>query len=284
MTDTTNPKDASGNLKVDLAIVPAAGTIEEARAFGDGGRKYGTYNWREKAVRSMVYIAAAKRHLESYLDGEEYSRDTGRATLLMHAATPSGDVLPPGTDLGLVDMRGDMVVLTAASDPLRDYANDFEIDAAFIHVLAFPIKHLGHARACMGIILDGTAHGNLIDDRPVPGSAARLLSRYALTKRPDIPPPGYDHNGRPLRGSEREESTEAEEGDIYQPLAEIVMTLPAALVKQAAWPDGVDDSHGGSELPRAAPPLAQEAEANAEYHAKRHRRDPFHRAPPFEPL
>ena len=35
--------------------------------------------------------------------------------------------------------------------------------------------HEAHARACMGIILDAAATGNLIDDRPKPGAAARLI-------------------------------------------------------------------------------------------------------------
>jgi hypothetical protein len=36
--------------------------------------------------------------------------------------------------------------------------------------------HLGHARACLGIILDAEATGNLKDDRPLPSNTAGLLS------------------------------------------------------------------------------------------------------------
>ena len=35
--------------------------------------------------------------------------------------------------------------------------------------------HEAHAAACMGIVLDAMATGNLIDDRPTPGAAARLI-------------------------------------------------------------------------------------------------------------
>jgi hypothetical protein len=37
------------------------------------------------------------------------------------------------------------------------------------------MPHEAHAAACMGIILDARANGCLIDDRPIKGSAARLL-------------------------------------------------------------------------------------------------------------
>lgn len=36
--------------------------------------------------------------------------------------------------------------------------------------------HVAHAAACCGIILDALATGNLVDDRPTPGAASRLLA------------------------------------------------------------------------------------------------------------
>ena len=41
------------------------------------------------------------------------------------------------------------------------------------------IPHLGHALACIGIIVDAYETGNLKDDRPVPGATARLLKKWA---------------------------------------------------------------------------------------------------------
>lgn len=38
--------------------------------------------------------------------------------------------------------------------------------------------HLGHALACLGIIVDALETGNLVDDRPLPGAAAKLIKRY----------------------------------------------------------------------------------------------------------
>jgi hypothetical protein len=43
-------------------------------------------------------------------------------------------------------------------------------------------SHLAHARACLGIILDVQASGKLIDDRPIPGTAAAFIREH--TKAP----------------------------------------------------------------------------------------------------
>jgi hypothetical protein len=60
------------------------------------------------------------------------------------------------------------------------------IEAAMRHLMALfdgedtdpesGMPHSAHAAACMGIILDALATGNLIDDRPTKGAAARLLA------------------------------------------------------------------------------------------------------------
>jgi hypothetical protein len=57
----------------------------------------------------------------------------------------------------------------------KDVIASIYIDAALRHLNAWfegqevaedsGIHHLGHARACLGILLDAQAHGNLIDDR-----------------------------------------------------------------------------------------------------------------------
>ena len=58
-------------------------------------------------------------------------------------------------------------------------------DAALRHMMAWfdgeevaadsGVHHLGHAKACLGIMLDAMENGKLGDDRPLPGAAARLL-------------------------------------------------------------------------------------------------------------
>ncbi len=121
--DGINPKDAIGDTKPDLSLIPPIANLHEAAAFGDGARKYGPYNWRDKSVRARVYIAAAKRHIDLWQDGEENASDSG-------------------------------------------------------------VHHLGHARACLAIVLDAQSLGKLHDDRPLPGKASEVLA--ALTKK--VPP------------------------------------------------------------------------------------------------
>lgn len=111
-----NPKDAVGQKKAPLHLIPVAALAAEAGAFRDGVRKYGAANWRITGVQASVYIAAALRHISLWYDGGE------------------------------------------------DVASDSKV------------KHLGHARACLGIVLDAEACGTLTDDRPpaVPGLEAIL--------------------------------------------------------------------------------------------------------------
>lgn len=41
------------------------------------------------------------------------------------------------------------------------------------------VHHAAHAAACMFILLDAMEIGNLVDDRPIPGKAAKLLERFS---------------------------------------------------------------------------------------------------------
>lgn len=113
----TNPKDLLGVKKVPLHLVPPSSIIYQALAMQDGAIKYGPYNWRENKVICSVYIAAAMRHLQQYLDGEELASDSKK-------------------------------------------------------------PHLGHAMACLGIIIDAKETGNMVDDRPLPGAASKLIAEW----------------------------------------------------------------------------------------------------------
>lgn len=115
--DGENPKDRIGQTKPPLHLIPPSAEVLEAVVMGLGARKYGAFNWRSAKVRATVYIAAAKRHLAQWLDGE---------------------------------------------------SNDIESG----------VSHLAHARACLGILLDAQATGNMVDDRPPPGVATALISHY----------------------------------------------------------------------------------------------------------
>jgi hypothetical protein len=49
--------------------------------------------------------------------------------------------------------------------------------------------HLAHALACIGIIVDALETGNLSDDRPVPGSASKLIAKWEQIKKAQLPKP-----------------------------------------------------------------------------------------------
>lgn len=74
-----NPKQAYGDKKIAVHLVPPAALLYLGMAMKEGARKYGAYNWRESKVESMTYVGAALRHILQYLDGEDIDPDTGEA-------------------------------------------------------------------------------------------------------------------------------------------------------------------------------------------------------------
>lgn len=105
---STNPKDAYGDLKAPVDLVPSTGVLYESMAFKRGARKYGPFNWREKAVRARVYGAAMDRHLKSWLDGEDYDYDPKTDDYVHHLAAvrACANIVLDALELGkLVDDR-----------------------------------------------------------------------------------------------------------------------------------------------------------------------------------
>lgn len=66
----TNPKDAFASSRLPLDLVPDSLTAYAALAFLEGALKYGAYNWRTRGVRTSVYVAALRRHLAAFQNGE----------------------------------------------------------------------------------------------------------------------------------------------------------------------------------------------------------------------
>lgn len=100
-----NPKKRFGAQKPDLALVPPASTLHEAMALEAGAKKYGGYNWRKDPVESMTYVAAAMRHIQNWLDGEEYCADDDTVHNLGAAKAGLG-ILLDAMELGnLIDNR-----------------------------------------------------------------------------------------------------------------------------------------------------------------------------------
>jgi hypothetical protein len=75
--DDSNPKDRLGIKKVPLTLFPSPALIFAALVFQLGARKYGEFNWRNKAVRRRVYLEAIYRHMLAALAGEDLDAESG---------------------------------------------------------------------------------------------------------------------------------------------------------------------------------------------------------------
>lgn len=115
--DETNPKDLVGVKKPPLSLIPGTALVHCAMAFKDGAEKYTPFNWRQKKVQAMIYCDAILRHMLSFIDGEDYTDDSG-------------------------------------------------------------VHHLGAAMSGCAVLLDAIEGGNLIDNRPPKGNAAKIIRRF----------------------------------------------------------------------------------------------------------
>lgn len=104
IADSVNPKTIVGATKVPLHLVPPSASHFLALAFGDGAPKYGPYNWRETSVSALTYVAAARRHIDAYFDGEDEAQDSG-VPHLAHAMACLAVMLDASTIGNLVDDR-----------------------------------------------------------------------------------------------------------------------------------------------------------------------------------
>ena len=101
---TENPKDRIGETKPPLHLIPPAAEIQEAIVMGLGARKYGPFNWRSANIRATIYIAAAKRHLAQWLDGQDGDPESG-VSHLAHARACLGILLDAAATGHLIDDR-----------------------------------------------------------------------------------------------------------------------------------------------------------------------------------
>jgi len=99
-----NPKDIAGSVKPDLSLLLPTAEIQEARVMSLGANKYGRYNWRMKRITASAYIAACRRHLMQWADGEDVDSESGMSHLA-HARACLG-ILMDAYQLGnIIDDR-----------------------------------------------------------------------------------------------------------------------------------------------------------------------------------
>jgi len=108
----TNPKDALGIRKVSIHAVPMQVIAELGLAMMEGGRKYGTHNYRKAGVRASVYIDALFRHVFlQWWEGEDIDIDSNLNHITKAIAT-------------LVVLRDSMLMDNWIDDrPIRNPAN-----------------------------------------------------------------------------------------------------------------------------------------------------------------
>lgn len=77
-----NPKDAIGAMRLPLDLWPSEATALGCLGMLEGVLKYGKNNFiAGNGVIASIYVAAAKRHLDAWLEGEELSPDTNNPHL-----------------------------------------------------------------------------------------------------------------------------------------------------------------------------------------------------------
>ena len=101
---TENLKDRIGETKPPLHLIPPAAEILEAVVMGLGAKKYGPFNWRSANIRATIYIAAAKRHMAQWLDGQDDDLESG-VSHLAHARACLGILLDALATGHLIDDR-----------------------------------------------------------------------------------------------------------------------------------------------------------------------------------
>jgi hypothetical protein len=99
-----NPKDAIGDTKPPLHLVPEALVIFASQAMKNGADKYGPFNWRDHPILAHVYISAIRRHLAAWFDGEDFAGDSG-VHHLAHAAAGLAILLDAMATGNLIDDR-----------------------------------------------------------------------------------------------------------------------------------------------------------------------------------
>ena len=102
--DGENPKDRVGVRKPPLHLIPPAAEILESTVMALGAKKYGAFNWRKSNIKASVYVAAARRHLVQWFDGQDDDAESG-VSHLAHARACLGILLDALATGHLVDDR-----------------------------------------------------------------------------------------------------------------------------------------------------------------------------------
>jgi hypothetical protein len=151
----TNPKDNAAVDRLPLHFVPDTLNLFAAMAMAEGDSKYIAYNYRVAGVRVSVYVAALRRHLMRYFNGEWADKKTGVPHLASVAACTAilidghvvGNIVddrPPAIDLSAEIAEAERVIAhvyrlnatTRAASSVKEYtamSTDTELELAMPH-------------------------------------------------------------------------------------------------------------------------------------------------------
>lgn len=85
MTEAENPKTVAGRAKPDATVISPFAMLWITAVMEFGAKKYGPFNWRDKAIPTRTYIAAMQRHMDEYESGVDRASDS-RLPHLAHIA------------------------------------------------------------------------------------------------------------------------------------------------------------------------------------------------------
>lgn len=126
--------------------------------------------------------------------GKQPIKDTNPKTVYGQAK-PSIGLIPGSALLHIADAFADGAAKYGPANWRTDpVSTSTYINAAYRHILAYfdgreasaddsGTHHLGHAAACLAIIMDAEEQGTLVDDRPPAGKSPQVIK--ALTKKID---------------------------------------------------------------------------------------------------
>jgi hypothetical protein len=90
-----------------------------------------------------------------------------------------------GGKYGPYNWRGNKVIASIYVDACKRHLDEWWEGSTYAEDSG--CHHLGHARACLGILLDAEATGNLIDDRPVAGDSTEAYLKTMKDVSAKIP-------------------------------------------------------------------------------------------------
>ena len=138
-----NPKQAMGDKKIQLQLVPSSASIAIANGLVEGADKYGAWNWRDQPIQVMTYVGSMKRHIAAWVEGEDIDPD-GNGKTHLEGAIASLAIIIDAVSCGVaIDDRPvvkDSGVLDALQQGSRNKPSKAELPQWMIELAGVDVK------------------------------------------------------------------------------------------------------------------------------------------------